>query len=239
MTARNPLFEFMPYGAPELLAAQRPNLLRALVLASGLALAMFALVQTLGLSVPIRPIELPIVRLPAVTVAQPPSIIDPRIPALPSVNPTPPKGPAYPVVVDDAPPAVVETGDLGAHRDEGFGDVSNPFVTREGPVAIVEDKPPVRGEWVYVDEAPAAVKLVKPIYPEMARDLGIEGPVYVHMLVGKDGRVMRAEVDEKIAVPLLNEAALTAARQWVFKPALAQGHPVMVWVGERFVFTLH
>src|SRR5258706_6414734 len=30
MTLRNPLFEFMPYGAPELLQAQRTHLLRAL-----------------------------------------------------------------------------------------------------------------------------------------------------------------------------------------------------------------
>ena len=83
------------------------------------------------------------------------------------------------------------------------------------------------------------MKIVKPIYPDLARELGIDGPVYVYLLVGKDGRVMQAELDDKIAVPMLNESALTAARQWVFKPALAQGHPVMVWVGEKFVFKLH
>src|SRR2546426_11071629 len=98
MTVRNPLFEFMPYGAPELLAAQRPNLLRALALASGLALVAFVLAQSLGLSVPIKPIEIPIGPGVVARMEDPPSIDQPKPHRLPSVIPTPPNKRARPVV---------------------------------------------------------------------------------------------------------------------------------------------
>ena len=61
----------------------------------------------------------------------------------------------------------------------------------------------------------------------------------MHMLVGKDGHVMRVEIDPKFSVPMLDESALAAARQWVFKPGFVNAHPVPVWVGQMFVYTLH
>ncbi len=241
MTARQPLFEFMPYGAPELLAFERPHLLRALALASSLALAAFILARPLGLSLPSRPIVVPVVPACPHFFEPPPSITElkPHLPV--PVIPTPPAGPAYPIPVEEAMTSspVPERFDAGAPADVGAGAFVDPATIPTGPVAGFEEPPPDRGTWVYTDEMPVAVKIVKPIYPDLARDLGIEGPVYVHLLVGKDGRVVRAEVDEQIEVPMLNEAALTAARQWVFKPALANEHPVMVWVAERFTFKLH
>jgi protein TonB len=63
--------------------------------------------------------------------------------------------------------------------------------------------------------------------------------VVVHALVGKDGRVVDARVDARRSIPLLNESALAAARRWVFKPALANGHPVAVWVAIPMRFSLH
>ena len=56
--------------------------------------------------------------------------------------------------------------------------------------------------------------------------------VGVYVMVGKDGRVMRAELDEKQQVPMLNEAALAAARRWVFTPGYANGNPVVCWTGD-------
>ena len=64
-----------------------------------------------------------------------------------------------------------------------------------------------------------------PEYPRFARDAGIEGVVIVHALVGRDGRVIRVEVDERRSELLLNEAALSAARRWTFQPAMVNGHP--------------
>jgi hypothetical protein len=70
------LFEFMPYGAPELLAAQRPQLLRALVLASALALAAFMLAQALGLTFTgQRPVVIELPRPPVIIDTPPSSVV--------------------------------------------------------------------------------------------------------------------------------------------------------------------
>jgi len=41
------------------------------------------------------------------------------------------------------------------------------------------------------------------------------------------------------SIPLLDEAAKTAVRQWVFKPALTGNEAVAVWVAVPVRFTLH
>lgn len=237
MTARNPLFDFMPYGAPELLAAQRPNLLRALALASGLALLTFALLQSLGLSVPIKAI------VPLAEIHRDPFEPVPLIPEMvkgpPNVLPSPPIDHATPVLVEDNVDPVFPQPDLGSGADDGSKDAAQSQPSPVGTSAAPVEKEPVRGEWIFTDEMPVAVKIVKPIYPDLAKELGVEGPVWIYVLVGKDGRVVRVEVDEKKSTPMLIEAAVTAARSWVFSPALTNGHPVMVWVGEKFVFKLH
>jgi len=40
------------------------------------------------------------------------------------------------------------------------------------------------------------------------------------------------------SIPMLDEAAVTAVRQWVFKPALSQNRPVAVWVAVPVRFAL-
>jgi protein TonB len=79
----------------------------------------------------------------------------------------------------------------------------------------------------------------KPDYPDLAREAGVEGLVVVHALIGKDGRVLRVELDPKKNVLMLNAAALEAAMKWKFTPALANGHPVVVWYAIPFKFVLH
>jgi TonB family protein len=41
------------------------------------------------------------------------------------------------------------------------------------------------------------------------------------------------------SIPGLDEAAMACLRQWRFKPALAKGQPVVVWVGVPVKFSLH
>ena len=241
MTVRNPLFDFMPYGAPELLTAERPNLLRALALASGLALAAFMLAQALGLALPTQPqikIAMPMIDLTDLT---PPSIHIEEHPATRIAAPSRAKDLAVPVpVADDVAPPIEKTAVEAGSQPAGDGDgATHVPSTSIGPGVLAEQPLPNRKDYVYVDELPVAVKQVEPIYPEFPRTLGIEGRAYVFMLVGKDGRVLRAEVDEKTCDPMFKEAVLTAGRQWVFKPGYVNGHPVPVWVGQAFVFRIH
>jgi protein TonB len=83
---------------------------------------------------------------------------------------------------------------------------------------------PKLGDHVYVEELPEALTRVAPIHPSSAP----EGTVLVQALVGTDGHVKDAKVVKSI--PGLDAAAEAAVRQWVFKPAMARGRPVAVWV---------
>ncbi len=91
------------------------------------------------------------------------------------------------------------------------------------------------GEYVYFDELPVALTKVAPAYPAAAREAGVDGTVLVQALVGKDGRVKDTRVVKSI--PMLDEAAETAVRHWVFKPALSNNRPVAVWVAVPVKFT--
>ena len=96
---------------------------------------------------------------------------------------------------------------------------------------------PAPREFVYTEQLPMPVARVKPEYPPIARDAAMEGKVVVRMLVGLDGKVRRAEIEQSSA--MFDEAALAAARRWTFTPALTDGKPVMVWVRVPFDFRLH
>jgi periplasmic protein TonB len=235
------LFEFMPYGAPELLAATRPHLALSLAAASlALLLAFCAALQIVpGLRGAVSHcdvrVDLTNVRFPA-----PPPLFVPRVPATAIAHASPHAAHATPVVLPDdiVLPTEPPPGSAG-----GFGEPSASGVSGAEPDAAesgtADAALPVRGVYVYVDELPVSIREVKPDYPELALDAGVEGFVLVHALVGKDGRVMRVELDEKFASPLLNQAALEAAKRWVFKPAFVNGHPVPVWSDIPFRFVLH
>ncbi len=95
---------------------------------------------------------------------------------------------------------------------------------------------PPYGTFVYVEELPRTIRRVAPEYPEIARKAGVSGIVMVNALVGRDGLVKDARVSRSI--PMLDDAALEAVRQWRFEPARAHGKPVAVWVAVPVRFTL-
>src|SRR5215204_1318870 len=72
------------------------------------------------------------------------------------------------------------------------------------------------------------VKDVRPVYPAIASSVGIEGVVKIEARIGPDGRVVEARVIESI--PLFDNAALDAVRQWTFVPPAGD---------TRFVATVH
>src|SRR5262249_31126506 len=118
---------------------------------------------------------------------------------------------------------------------------ATPGVSEEGSQQIVvapsEDDLPKFGDYVYVEELPEPITQVKPVYPDLAREAGVDGTVSVQALVGKDGKVKDVRVVKSI--PMLDDAAKVAVRQWVFKPALSNNKPVAVWVACPVHFSLH
>ena len=59
----------------------------------------------------------------------------------------------------------------------------------------------------------------------------------VQALVLEDGSV--GDVRVVRSVPMLDEAAVVAVRQWRFKPAKSKGLPVAVWVAIPVKFGVH
>ena len=67
---------------------------------------------------------------------------------------------------------------------------------------------------------------VDPVYPQAARDAGIEGTVELAIVISKEGKVQSIQVTD--GHPLLAAAAQQAVSQWVYSPTLLNGDPVEV-----------
>ena len=85
-------------------------------------------------------------------------------------------------------------------------------IPAEGPVrAIGEIKPP------------RLIKVVDPVYPPLARQARVEGVVILEVQADIYGRIQAVKVLRSI--PLLDQAAIDAVRQWVYEPAVIGGRP--------------
>jgi protein TonB len=83
---------------------------------------------------------------------------------------------------------------------------------------------------------PAKIRDVKPVYPPIAAAANVSGIVILEVTVGSDGKVVDARVLRSI--PLLDQAALDAVRQWEFVPTLLNGAPTPIVMSVTVNFTL-
>jgi len=82
----------------------------------------------------------------------------------------------------------------------------------------------------------SAVTKAQPLYPANAKRFNAAGPVEVQVFISETGRVINARAIS--GHPLLREAAIEAARKWVFKPTTMSGVPVETQLVLTFVFTV-
>jgi protein TonB len=123
--------------------------------------------------------------------------------------------------------------------------VSSPVVSSDasgGPVNVeqdikIEDEPDPSA-FIPVEKNPVPVKQVQPEYPEIARRAGVEGTVWVKVLVDKEGKAKKAIIMKSDA-EIFNDPAIEAAKQWVFTPAIMNNGPVAVWAAIPFRFKLN
>ena len=139
-----------------------------------------------------------------------------------------------------APERPTEVGDLGVPGGvEGgipggvVGGVPGGLVAEIPPPpaapAAAEPRPPVRvGGQI---KPPELVHRVEPIYPDIAVSARLRGVVILEALVDRDGRVAEVKV-LRAAHRLLDDAAITAVRQWRYRPLVLNGLP------EQFVLTV-
>lgn len=81
-----------------------------------------------------------------------------------------------------------------------------------------------------------AIQKVQPPYPPIAKAARASGAVQVQITISETGEVIEAAIVS--GHPLLRDAALQAARQWLFKPTELSGVPVKVQGILTFNFTL-
>jgi TonB family protein len=84
-------------------------------------------------------------------------------------------------------------------------------------------------------QQPVKIKDVMPVYPATAKSARVGGIVTIEATIDTDGKVSEARVVK--SVPLLDQAALDAVKQWEYRPSTRDGKPVpvVVTVNVNFV----
>ncbi len=122
-------------------------------------------------------------------------------------------------------------GGVAAGRSDGLTAVDQAAVQY---YALVEQYKPVRiGGGI---KMPVKTRDVKPVYPPIAQSAMVQGVVILEVLVDGGGQVLDARVLRSI--PLLNQAAYDAVKQWEFVPTLLNGVPTPVLMTVTVNFML-
>ncbi len=233
----------VPYGAFELKATYQRNMMFANLV---VILAVFTIVATFWVpgDVPARPpVDKERLLRPL-----PPIPIRGRIrpvPAQPQVGIRPPSnvrsdaGTFVPVPDELAPVdqlveiEYVSSDPIGGNTDGG------PQVWGGTSDGVPDyDYIPARGEFRIVEKLPLVIELKQPIYPRLAKQAGIEGVVLLSVLVLNDGTVGRAVTEKSSGTVALDEAAVRAAYDNIFSPAIQSGRPVTCWVSYKVEFVI-
>ena len=110
-------------------------------------------------------------------------------------------------------------------------DVARPVPQTAGPATGPQVPIRVGGDI----RVPLKLKDTRPVYPQDALAARIQGTVFIEAVLSRDGTVQSARVVQGVAE--LDDAALTAVRQWLYRPTMLNGQPVEVvmMVTIRFV----
>jgi TonB family protein len=77
---------------------------------------------------------------------------------------------------------------------------------------------------------------VQPVYPPIAKAARIQGTVVLQVLIGTNGQVKQIGVQS--GHPMLQQAAIDAVKQWIYKPYLINGKPKSVYTTVNVIFLL-
>ena len=106
----------------------------------------------------------------------------------------------------------------------GIGDGIGDRVAPPPPPAPPAAKGPIRLHSGVT--APVKTSHVAPVYPPIAQSARIQGTIILEAIISETGRVESLRVLR--SVPLLDDAAIAAVRQWQYRPALVSGTPTPV-----------
>jgi TonB family protein len=104
---------------------------------------------------------------------------------------------------------------------------------------VIDSLLPARGIFTPFDDPPVVVNSVLPEYPDLARRTGMEGVVWLEVLIDKNGAVRDVSVAKCNNKDMgFEDAAMAAAWESVWKPAISNGLPIAVRVTYSVVFKL-
>lgn len=86
--------------------------------------------------------------------------------------------------------------------------------------------------------APVVIHSIDPEFTEQARLTNFQGTVVLQLIVDTDGNPQNVHVTRHLGLGL-DEKAIEAVRQYKFRPAMYQGHPVAVQIVVDVDFHLH
>ncbi len=124
--------------------------------------------------------------------------------------------------------------DRSAEGSVGGGDVSG-YVH----IGVPSRQSLSRIRLVETDMMPECISAVLPPYPRSAKENGIEGEVWLQVLVDEHGDVGEVRVFRKSNSDVgFEQAAMDAALKWKYRPALCNRKPVAVWILYTLKFRL-
>jgi len=94
--------------------------------------------------------------------------------------------------------------------------------------------------FVPCEKMPGFLDQKKPVYPEIARIAGITGKISVSVLIGEDGRPIKAKVMKRTPpdCDVFDEVALKSVMESKYYPGIQNGIPIKVWFTVPIRFQL-
>jgi protein TonB len=135
------------------------------------------------------------------------------------------------IVPESAPDLGIEGGVAGGVEGGVAGGVVGGVVG-----GLPESTPPAAVRVGGNIKEPKKIKDVLPVYPPIAKSARVQGQVILECTISPQGRV--ADVRVQRGVPLLDQAAIEAVRQWQYSPTLLNGVPVPVIMTVTVTFRL-
>ena len=143
--------------------------------------------------------------------------------------------------IDRPPPPARPSIPIESESEDISDDLTMDELDLENFEAWDAPPPPPEGprvKFIPYDDPPVPKTPIRPQYPEIAQEAGIEGTVYVQAFIDIKGRVKELKVIKGIPNTGLDEAALEAIRKTRFRPAKQRERPVGVYISIPVNFKL-
>lgn len=145
---------------------------------------------------------------------------------------------------EEAPPPMAATGGVvggvpGGIPGGSVGGVIGGIISATSNIAAVPKFVPQTPQRVRISQGVTRgllVHRVEPTYPPLARAARVQGEVVLSAIINTNGEIQNLQLVS--GHPMLVQEAITAVKQWRYKPYLLNGQPVEVETTITVIFSL-